>query len=208
MNYVIRCTRMTASKCGNVTCVHYVHIKLPLKYWQHRVKTIVFGVCFFEKQNCNKPVIVANSLMYVVYTWECKHVAVLQMYAWFWIVNKHDKRHRPQSPSSASQSVSWVISLYQPPSYYHIILHIYIYIIRPIRNAYLIFKFLCLFPGHITNRHNGILIGSCNGRGFVGYIDDVSTVCIFFLNLDTRCFKSMLLASDIVIICVCVLFYF
>ena len=84
---------------------------------------------------------------------------------------------------------------------------IYIYIIRPIRNAYLIFKFLCLFPGHITNRHNGILIGSCNGRGFVGYIDDVSTVCIFFLNLDTRCFKSMLLASDIVIICVCIILF-
>lgn len=27
--------------------------------------------------------------------------------------------------------------------------------------------------GHITTRYNGLLIGSCNGRGYVGYIDDL-----------------------------------
>ncbi|XP_060555545.1 uncharacterized shell protein 26-like [Ruditapes philippinarum] len=27
--------------------------------------------------------------------------------------------------------------------------------------------------GNINTRYNGIMIGSCHGRGFVGYIDDV-----------------------------------
>lgn len=27
--------------------------------------------------------------------------------------------------------------------------------------------------GHVTTRYNGLLIGSCNGRGYVGYIDDL-----------------------------------
>lgn len=30
-----------------------------------------------------------------------------------------------------------------------------------------------LLKGHITTRYNGLLIGSCNGRSYVGYIDDL-----------------------------------
>ena len=33
---------------------------------------------------------------------------------------------------------------------------------------------LCIFAGHIALRYHGLIIGSCNGRGYVGYIDDVS----------------------------------
>lgn len=34
--------------------------------------------------------------------------------------------------------------------------------------------------GHITTRYNGLLIGSCNGRGYVGYIDDLRLFrCLF-----------------------------
>ena len=33
---------------------------------------------------------------------------------------------------------------------------------------------LRIFAGHIALRYHGLIIGSCNGRGYVGYIDDVS----------------------------------